>query len=81
MIKSFHKRKVHSAFIDNIWGADLADMQLIRKFNKGLRFLFCGFVLLIFIVNMYGLFLRKIKKALQLLMLFKNQNANQIKYG
>ena len=24
-------RKVHSPFIDNIWGADLADMQLIGK--------------------------------------------------
>ena len=23
------KKKVHSAFIDNIWGPDLADMQLI----------------------------------------------------
>ena len=28
-------------FIDNIWGADLADMQLISKFNKGIRFLLC----------------------------------------
>ena len=28
-------------FRDNIWGADLADMQLIRKFNKGFRFLLC----------------------------------------
>ena len=27
-------RKVHSYFIDNIWGADLADMQLISKYNK-----------------------------------------------
>ena len=27
--------KVHSPFIDKIWGADLADMQLISKFNKG----------------------------------------------
>ena len=35
------KRKVHSSFIDNIWGADLADTQLISKFNKGLRFLLC----------------------------------------
>ena len=35
------KRKVHSAFKDNIWRADLADMQLISKFNKGLRFLLC----------------------------------------
>ena len=26
---------------DNIWGADLADMQLIGKFNKGIRFLLC----------------------------------------
>ena len=25
----------------NIWGADLTDMQLITKFNKGIRFLLC----------------------------------------
>ena len=24
----------------NIWGADLADMQLMSKINKGIRFLF-----------------------------------------
>ena len=24
--------------MDNIWGADLADMQLITKFNKGICF-------------------------------------------
>ena len=34
VIRKFNKRKVQSLFIDNIWGADLADMQLIRKFNK-----------------------------------------------
>ena len=32
---------MHSAFKDNIWGVNLADMQLINKFNKGLRFLLC----------------------------------------
>ena len=32
------KKKVKSPFIDNIWGADLADMQLISKFNKINRF-------------------------------------------
>ena len=32
---------MYSAFKDNIWGADLADMQLISKFNKGYRFLLC----------------------------------------
>ena len=35
------KRKVHAAFEDNIWGADLADMQLLSKYNKGIRFLLC----------------------------------------
>ena len=29
IIKKFEKRKVQSPFIDNICGADLADMQLI----------------------------------------------------
>ena len=39
IIKKFEKRKVHAAFKDNIWGADLADMQLLGKYNKGIRFL------------------------------------------
>ena len=41
IIGTFNKRKIHSPFIDNILGADLADMQLISKFNKGFRFLLC----------------------------------------
>ena len=41
IIRKFKKRKVYSAFKDNIWAADLADMQLISKFNKGFRFLLC----------------------------------------
>ena len=39
--KKFKKRKIYSSFINNIWGADLADMELISKFNKGIRFLLC----------------------------------------
>ena len=30
-----------STFINAIWDADLADMQLITKFNNGIRFLLC----------------------------------------
>ena len=41
IIRKSKKRKVCSGFRDNIWGADLADMQLISKFNKGFRFLLC----------------------------------------
>ena len=31
-----------SSFKDNIWSADLADMQLISKYNKGITFLLCA---------------------------------------
>ena len=51
-IRKFWKRKVYSFFIDNLWGADLADMQPRCKFNIGFRFYY---VLLIFSENMNGL--------------------------
>ena len=41
IIRNSKKRKVYSRFKDNISGADLADIQLISKFNKGFRFLLC----------------------------------------
>ena len=41
IVRKFKKRKVYSAFKDNIWSADLGDMQLISKFNKGFRSLLC----------------------------------------
>ena len=41
IIKKLKTRKVYSAFKNNIWAADLADMQLISKFNKGFEFLLC----------------------------------------
>ena len=41
IINKFEKRKVHAAFKDNIWGVDLADMQLLSRHNKGIRFLLC----------------------------------------
>ena len=34
IIRKFKKRKLHSSFIDDILGADLADMQLISKFKS-----------------------------------------------
>ena len=59
VIRKFKKRKVQSSFIDNIWGADLADMQLISKFNEEIRFLLW---LTDVLVNIPGLFLWKLKK-------------------
>ena len=45
IIRKFKKGKVYPAFKDNILGADLADMQLICKFNK-------GFIIIIIIIIM-----------------------------
>ena len=42
IIKNFKRRKVYSSFKDNIWDDDLADMQLISKYNKGIRYLLCA---------------------------------------
>ena len=41
IIKKFKRRKVYSALKDNVWSAELVDMQLISKYNKGIRFLLC----------------------------------------
>ena len=54
IIRKFNKSKVEPSFIDNIWDADLADMQLMSKFNKKVRIL--SYVI-DFIANMVMLFL------------------------
>ena len=41
IIRKFKKRKMYFSFTDNIWGADLADMQLLSKCNKRFRLLLC----------------------------------------
>ena len=42
IIRKFKKRKVYSTFRDNIWGVDLADMQSLSRYNKGIRYLLCA---------------------------------------
>ena len=42
IIRKFKKTKVYSSFKDNIWGVDLADMQLISKYIKGIRYILCA---------------------------------------
>ena len=68
IIRKLKKRTVYSGLKENIWGADLADMQLISKFNKRFRFLLC-------VIDIFSKYARvvplKDKKVLQLLMLFK----------
>ena len=62
IIRNFEKRKSYSPFTDNIWGADLADMQLIN--DK-----------LLYVINIVKKYARAVplkdKKVLQLLILFE----------
>ena len=87
-INSLNSKKIisngkHSFFIENNWGADLADIQLISKFDKRISFL-------LFIIDIYSKYalvlpLKDKKKVIQLLMLFRKFQmsliANQAKYG
>ena len=42
IIRKFKKIKVYSSYRDNIWGADLADMQSLGIYNKGIKYLLCA---------------------------------------
>ena len=42
IIRKFKKRKVYASYRDNIWGVDLADMQSLSKYNKGIQYLLCA---------------------------------------
>ena len=41
LLENLEKRKVYSPFIYSIWGADLADLQILSKFDKKIWFLLC----------------------------------------
>ena len=45
IIRKFKKGKVYSSFRENTWGVDLADMQSLSKFNKGIKYLLCAIYL------------------------------------
>ena len=43
IIRNIQKRKVYPSFKDSILVAELADMQLLSKYNKRIYFLLCAF--------------------------------------
>ena len=81
IIRKFEKRKVHAAFKDNIWGADLTDMQLLNKCNKGIRFLLCvidifsKYAWIVPLKDKKGI---SIVKAFQIILKQKNRKPNKI---
>ena len=42
LLECLKKRKIYYLLKDNICGVDLADMQLISTYNKGITILFCA---------------------------------------
>ena len=81
IIRKFKKRKVYSTFKDNIWGVDLADMQLLSKYNKRIRFLLC--VIDIFSKYAWVVLLKykkgiSIAKAFQSILKQSNRKPNKI---
>ena len=50
LLETLKKRTVYSGFKDNIWGVDLADMQSLRKYNKGIKY----FLVAIDLFNKYA---------------------------
>ena len=69
IICRFKTSEVYSSFKDNIWGVDLADMQLISKYNKGIKYLLCAIDL--FSKYTFVVPLKDKKKELLLLTHFK----------
>ena len=68
IIRNFKKTTIYLGFKDNIWGVDLADMQSLSKYNKGIKYLLCAIDLL----SKYAMVVPlKDKKGLVLLMHFK----------
>ena len=41
VIKIFKRRKVYARFKDNIWAADLAEMESLSSKNKNVKYLLC----------------------------------------
>ena len=68
IIRKFEKQKVHLSFVDNVWSADLAGIQLISKFDEGFQFLLC----VIDICSKYAwFFLLKDKKGITITKVFQ----------
>ena len=81
IIRKFEKRKVYSVFKDNIWDADLADMQLLSKYNKEIRFLLCVidiFSKYAWVVPLKDKKGRSIVKAFQIILKQSNRKPNKI---
>ena len=68
IIRKFKREKFYSSFRDNIWSVDLADIQSLSKYDKGIKYLLCA----IDLFRKYALVVPlKDKRGISILMHFK----------
>ena len=81
IIRKFKNGKVYSSYRDNIWGVDLADMQSLSKYIKGIKYL----LRVIDLFSKYAWVVPvKGKKGTSIVNAFNkiiSEKENQIKYG
>ena len=79
--RNFQKRSVVSNGIDEIWAADLVEMQKFSKWNKGIKYL----LMVIDVFSKYGwirgLKDKKTETVSKELMLYSKVNVNQRCFG
>ena len=79
--RNFQKRSVVSNGIDEIWAADLVEMQKFSKWNKGVKYL----LMVIDVFSKYGLIRslkdKKTETVSKHLMIYLKVNVNQGCYG
>ena len=81
IIRKLKKTKIYSAFKDNIWAADLADMQLLSTYNKEITFLLCVidiFSKYTWVVPLKDKKAISIVKAFQIILKQSNRKPNKI---
>ena len=71
IIRKFKRRKVYSSFRDNIWGVDLADMQPLSDYNKGMSKYNKGTKYLLCAIDLFSKYACKTKEELVSLIHFK----------
>ena len=76
IIRKFNRRKVYSSFRDNIWGNDLADMQSLSKYRKGIKYL-------LWAINLFSKYVwvvpLKDKRGITIINSFQNISKNNLR--
>ena len=69
VVKKFKRRKVYARFKDNIWAADLPEMESLSSKNKNVKYLLCAINVFTKYAWVKPLKVKKVKQFLMLLLI------------